>query len=83
MEQSCGRLSVEIIPGKQFDFSTYLAKRPRAQYFACAEVKFPDYGTVLWALALEMVPGKTLRFQHLSCKESESSVWRMRRGAVS
>jgi hypothetical protein len=49
MEQSCGPLAVEMIPGKHCDFSKYLAKRPRAQSFASAEVEFPNYGTVLWA----------------------------------
>jgi hypothetical protein len=49
MEQSCGHLAVEIIPGKHCDFSTYIAKRERAQSVACAEEEFPDYGTVLWS----------------------------------
>jgi hypothetical protein len=49
MEQSCGPLAVEIFPGKHFDFSTYLAKRARAQSGECAEVKFPDYLTMLWS----------------------------------
>jgi hypothetical protein len=128
MEQCCGPLSVEIVSGKHIDFSTYLAKRVRAQIGALAEVKFPDYGTVLWSPGSRncsrkaenqfdfntyftksaraqfgacaevqlhdygtvlWAPGsrnnsrKELRFQHLSCLESESSVWRMRRGAVS
>jgi hypothetical protein len=49
MEQRCGPLAVEIVPGKHCDFSTYLAKRARAQSEACAEVQFPDYGTMLWS----------------------------------
>jgi hypothetical protein len=49
MEQSCGPLVVEIFPGKHCDFNTYLANRARAQAGACAEVPFPDYGTVLWS----------------------------------
>jgi hypothetical protein len=57
MEQCCGPLSVEIIQGKHCDFSTYLTKRARAQSGACAELKFPDYGTVLWSPGIEMVPG--------------------------
>jgi hypothetical protein len=47
IEQSCGPLAVEFVPGKHCDFSTYLAKRARAQSGACAEVQFPDYGAVL------------------------------------
>jgi hypothetical protein len=125
MEQSCGPLAVEMDSGKHSDFSTYLAKRARAQSCACAEVHFPDYGTVLWSPGsrncsrkhcdlstyiakraraqsgacaevqfpdygtVMWSPGsridsrKTLRFRHLSYQECESSVWRMRRGAVS
>jgi hypothetical protein len=49
MEQSCGPLLLEIVPGWHCDFSTYLAKRARAQSGACVEVNFPDYGTVLWS----------------------------------
>jgi hypothetical protein len=45
MEQCYGPMAVEIFPEKHCDFSTYLAKRARAQSGACAEVKFPDYGT--------------------------------------
>jgi hypothetical protein len=47
MKQCCGPLAVEIISGKHNDFSTYLTKRTRAQSGACAEVQFPDYGTML------------------------------------
>jgi hypothetical protein len=49
MEQCCGPLSLEIVPGKHRVFGTYLAKGARAQSGACAEVQFPDYGTVLWS----------------------------------
>jgi hypothetical protein len=40
MEECCGPLGVEIIPGKHSDFSTYLTKRAIALSGACAEVKF-------------------------------------------
>jgi hypothetical protein len=125
MEQYSGHLAVEIIPGnhcdfstylakraraqsgacaavqfpdygtvlfspgsrnisrKHCDFSTYLAKRARAQSGACAEVQFPDYGTVLWAPDSRNYSRKALRFQHLSCQESESSVWPMGIRAIS
>jgi hypothetical protein len=49
MEQCCGPLAVEIVPGKHCNFSTYFTKRARAQYGACPEVQFPNYGTVLWS----------------------------------
>jgi hypothetical protein len=83
MEQSCGPLTVEMFPGKHCDFSFYLAKRAGAQSGASAEKHFPDYGTVLWSRGIKKKFQVTLRFQHLSCQESERSVWRMRRGAIS
>jgi hypothetical protein len=83
MEQSSGPLEVEIVPGKHCDFSTYLSKRARGQSGACAEMQFPDYGTELWSPGSRIISKKELRFQHLSCQESESSVWNMRRVAVS
>jgi hypothetical protein len=42
MEKICGPLAVEMIPGKHLDFSTYLAKRARAQSGALAELQFPE-----------------------------------------
>jgi hypothetical protein len=42
MEQCCGPLAVEIIPGKHCDFSTSLAKIANAESGVCAEVKFSD-----------------------------------------
>jgi hypothetical protein len=74
MEQCCGPLAVEMIPGKHCDFSTYLAKRACAQSVACAEVQFPDYLTVLWAQYSRNDSRKELRFQQIFCQESESSV---------
>jgi hypothetical protein len=68
---------------KHCDFSTYLTKRVRAQFGACAVVQFPDNGTELWSPGSRIVPRNAQRFQHLSCQVSESSVWSMRRGAVS
>jgi hypothetical protein len=47
MEQCYGPLAVEIVPSNHCDFSTFLAKRARAQSFACAKVQFREYGTVL------------------------------------
>jgi hypothetical protein len=49
MEYSCDPLAVELIPGKHCDLRTYLAKRARTQSGACADLQFPDYGTVLWS----------------------------------
>jgi hypothetical protein len=45
MDHICGPLAVEIFPGKHWDFSTYLAKRARAQSGECEEVQLSDYGT--------------------------------------
>jgi hypothetical protein len=82
MEQSSGPLAIEIVPGKHCDFSTYLAKRARSQSGACAEVKFPDYGTEIWSPGSRNDSRKALRFQKLSCQVSECSVWSMCRGSV-
>jgi hypothetical protein len=62
MEQYCGPLAVEMLPGKHCNFITFLAKRARAQSGACAEVQVHDYGTELWPLAREMIPGKQWDF---------------------
>jgi hypothetical protein len=62
MEQRCGPLAVEFDPGKHYDFSTYLAKRARAQSGACGEVQFPDYGTELWSPGSRICSRKALRF---------------------
>jgi hypothetical protein len=83
MEQSCGPLAVEMVPEEHCDFSNNLAKRAKSQFGACADLQFPDYGTVLWSPGSRNVSGKALRFQHLPYEESEFSVWRMRRAAVS
>jgi hypothetical protein len=83
MELCCGPLAVEMVPGMHCDFSTYLAKRVRAQSGACAEVQFPDNGTELCSTDNRKDSRKAQRFQHLTCQVSESSVWSMRRGEVS
>jgi hypothetical protein len=59
MEQCCGPLAVEMIPGKHFDFSTYHTKRARAHSGACTELQFPDYGTLLWSPGSRNVSRKT------------------------
>jgi hypothetical protein len=56
IKQSCGPLAVEIVPGEHCDFSTYLAKRARAQSGSCAVMQFPDYETEYDLLAVEFVP---------------------------
>jgi hypothetical protein len=83
MEHRFGLLAVKIVPGKHSDFSTYLAKGARVQTCACAEGQFSDNGTEMWSPGSRNGSRKALRFQHLSCQESESSVWSMKRGAVS
>jgi hypothetical protein len=83
VEQCCEPLAVEIIPGNHCDFSTYLAKRATARSGVCAVLQFPDYGTLLWYPGSRNCFRKALRFQNLSCPESESSVRSMRICAVS
>jgi hypothetical protein len=83
MEQSCGPRAVEIVAGKHCDFNIYLVKSATAQSGACAEVQLPANGTVLWAPGSSNDSRKSLRLQHLSYQESDSSVCRIRRAAVS
>jgi hypothetical protein len=83
MEQCCGPMTLEVIPGNHCEFSTYLAKSAIAQSGARAEVQFPDYGTELWSPGSRKCSRKALQYQHLSCQENECSVWSMRRGADS
>jgi hypothetical protein len=64
MEQYCGPLTVEIIPGKHCDFSIYLTKREIAQSCACTEGKFPVYKQCSVPLAVEIVPGKHFDFSN-------------------
>jgi hypothetical protein len=66
MEQSCGPLAVEFVPGKHSDFSTYFTKRARAHSGAFAEVQFPDYGTEMWSPRNRNISKKTLLFQNLT-----------------
>jgi hypothetical protein len=74
MEQCCGPLTIETIPGEHCDLITYLANRARAKSGACAVVQFPDYGTVLWSPYSRNYSRKALRFQHLFCQERELSL---------
>jgi hypothetical protein len=62
MEQSCGPQAVEMIPGKNCDFSNYLAKKARTQSGACAEVQFLISEQSCNPLAVEMIPGKYCDF---------------------
>jgi hypothetical protein len=64
------------------DYGTELWS-PGSRNVSCAEVNFNDYGTELWSPGSRNVSKKALRFQHLSCQGSESSIWGMCRGAVS
>jgi hypothetical protein len=43
IKQGSSPLAVELVLGKHGDFSTYLAKRARAQFGARTKVQFPDY----------------------------------------
>jgi hypothetical protein len=58
MEKSCGPLSVEMIPGKHGDISTYLAKRARSQSGALQRCRFLIMEQCCGPLFVEIVPGK-------------------------
>jgi hypothetical protein len=72
MEESCGPLAIEIFPGKHCDFSSYFAKRARAHNGACAEVQFPDYGTVLWSPVSRNCSKKHCDFSTYLAKKSRA-----------
>jgi hypothetical protein len=61
-----------MVLGKHCDFSTYLAKRTRPQSGACAEVQFPDYGTVLWALGSRIDSRKHCDFSTYLAKRART-----------
>jgi methyl coenzyme M reductase subunit C len=63
-------MSVEIVPRKHLDFSTYLDKGARAQSGACAEVQFPDYGTVLWSPSSRNISRKHCDFSTYLAKRA-------------
>jgi hypothetical protein len=56
MEQCCGSLAVEIIPGKNCDFSNYLAKRARTQSEHAQRCSFLIIEQSFGPLAVEFVP---------------------------
>jgi hypothetical protein len=66
---------------KHCDFSTYLPKRERAQYGACAKAKFLIMEQYFGPLAVEIIPVKHRDFSTYLAKK-ESSVGRICRGAV-
>ncbi|PNF31828.1 hypothetical protein B7P43_G09258 [Cryptotermes secundus] len=48
MDECCGPLAIEIVPGKHCDFSTYLAKRARAKHLIrCCNQKIYSQETTL------------------------------------
>jgi hypothetical protein len=57
---------------KHCDFSTYLAKRARAQSGTCAEVQFSDYEECCGPLAVEIVPGKHCDFSNYLAKRARA-----------
>jgi hypothetical protein len=72
MENNSGHLTVEKVPGKHCDYSTYLAKRARDQSGACAEVQFPHYGTELWSPGRRNFSRKALPFQNYLAKRARA-----------
>jgi hypothetical protein len=72
MEHRSGPLAEDIVPRKHCDFSTYLPKRERAPSGACADVKFPHYGTVLWSTDIRDDSREALQFQYLFTKRTRA-----------
>jgi hypothetical protein len=57
MEHSFGTMAVEMVPGKHWDFSTYLARRAGVQSGAYADVHFVILEQCSGPLAVEIFPG--------------------------
>jgi hypothetical protein len=72
IKQSSGLLAVEEFPGHHCVFSTYLAKRAKAQSGACAEVQFPDYGTELWSPGCRNFPEEHCNFSTYLAKRARA-----------
>jgi hypothetical protein len=70
MEQCCGPLAVEIIPGKHCVFSTYLAERARAQSDACQRCSFLIMEQSCGPLAVEIFIGKHCEFSAYLAKRA-------------
>jgi hypothetical protein len=85
IEQSCGSLSVEMFPGNIAISATILLRGRELSVAHAQRCSFLIMGHCSLPLAVEIFPGEqeTLRFQHLFYQDSERSVWRMCRGAVS
>jgi hypothetical protein len=61
LEQCCGPLAVEIIPGKHCVFSTNLTMGTRAHSGEFAELQFPDYGTLLFSPGSRNISRKAVK----------------------
>jgi hypothetical protein len=73
MEQSCGPLAVEIVPGKDCDFSTYLDKKERDLCLAHAPgCIFLISEQCCGPLAVEMIPGKHCDFSNYLAKRARA-----------
>jgi hypothetical protein len=85
MEQSCSPLKVEMVPGKHW-ISLRILSRERELSLALTQMgSFLNMEQSCDPLAVEIFLGKqeSTAISAPILKESESSVWRMRRSAVS
>jgi hypothetical protein len=72
MEQCCGPLTVEIVPGKHFVFSTYLAKRAKAQPAHAQRCNFLIIKQSCVPLRVEKFPGQHCDFSTYLSKRARA-----------
>jgi hypothetical protein len=72
MEQCCGPLAVEFIPGNNCEYSIYLAKSARAQSEYAQRCSFLIMEQSCGPLAVEMIPGKYCDFSNYVAKRARA-----------
>jgi hypothetical protein len=74
MEQRYGPLAVELIQGRHCDYSTYLAKRAKAQLAHAQRCSLLIIEQCCGLLGVEMVPGNTAISTHILPRDRELSL---------
>jgi hypothetical protein len=72
MEQCCGPLTVQIIPGKYCDYSIYLAKSAGAQSEHAQKCNFLIMEQRCGPMSVEMIPGKHCDFSTYLAKRARA-----------
>jgi hypothetical protein len=70
MEQGCGPLTVEMVPGKHCDLSKYLTKTRELSLAQAQTCSFLIKEQCCGPLAVEMIPGKHFDFSTYLAKRA-------------